>query len=113
MEIVILVVALVFELAIAVYSIVTKQRSSKIKSWTRIVMFIGFIMLSLGKVIVWEYTWGLFASLLFLLAFKEMVALLRKQAHTASQSFFYGMEIPSVSTYRSHYPRSCFTFSTV
>ncbi|KOR89283.1 alpha/beta hydrolase family protein [Paenibacillus solani] len=81
MEILILVVTLVFELAIAVYSIVTKQSRSKIKSWTRIAMFIVFMILSVGKVVVWEYTWGLFAGLLFILAFKEMVALLRNQTH--------------------------------
>lgn len=81
MEMLILIVTLVIELAIAVYSMVTKQSRHKIKSWTRIVMFIGFIMLSLGNVVVWEYTWWLFTGLLFLLAFKEMVVLLRKQTH--------------------------------
>ncbi|MBT2289084.1 dienelactone hydrolase family protein [Paenibacillus albidus] len=88
MEILILVATLVFELAIAVYSIVTKQSRNKIKSWTRIAMFIGFMMLILGKVIVWEYTWGLFAGLLFILAFKEMVALLRKHTHTPRYKAF-------------------------
>lgn len=88
MEMLILVVTLVFELAIAVYSMVTKQSRHKIKSWTRIAMFIGFIMLSLGNVVVWEYTWGLFAGLLFLLAFKEMVALLRKQTPTPRYKTF-------------------------
>ncbi|WP_432749802.1 hypothetical protein [Paenibacillus amylolyticus] len=83
MEILILVVTLVSELAIAVYSIATKQSRSKIKSWTRIAMFIGFMILSLGKVVVWEYTWGLFVSLLFILALKEMAVLLRKQKHTS------------------------------
>jgi len=88
MEILILVVTLAFELAIAVYSIITKQSRHKIKSWTRIAMFIGFIMLILGKVVVWEYTWGLFAGLLFLLAFKETVAFLRKQSHTPCYKAF-------------------------
>lgn len=88
MEMLILIVTLVFELAIAVYSMVTKQSRHKIKSWTRIAMFIGFIMLSLGNVVVWEYTWGLFAGLLFLLAFKEMVALLRKQTPTPRYKTF-------------------------
>ncbi|CQR52454.1 alpha/beta hydrolase family protein [Paenibacillus riograndensis] len=88
MEILILVVTLVFELAIAVYSIVTKQSRNKIKSWARITMFVGFMMLILGKVVVWEYTWGLFAGLLFILAFKEMIALLRKQTHTPRYKAF-------------------------
>ncbi|CAM4454037.1 alpha/beta hydrolase family protein [Paenibacillus tarimensis] len=88
MEIFILVVTLVFELAIAVYSIATKQSRSKTKSWMRIAIFIGFMILILGKIVVWEYTWGLFAGLLFILAFKEMVALLRRQTHTPRYKTF-------------------------
>jgi len=88
MEILILVVMLVFELVLAVYSIATKQNRSKIKSWMRIAIFIGFIMLILGGIVVWEYTWGLFAGLLFILAFKEMVALLRKQTHSPRYKAF-------------------------
>ncbi|SEL70758.1 Platelet-activating factor acetylhydrolase, isoform II [Paenibacillus sp. cl141a] len=88
MGILILIVMLVLELAIAVYSIATKQSDSKIKSWMRIATFIVFIMLIFGKIVVWEYTWGLFAGLLFILAFKEMVALLRKQTHTPGYKVF-------------------------
>jgi dienelactone hydrolase len=88
MEILILVVTLVFELAIAVYSIATKQSRSKIKSWTRIVIFIGFMMLIFGKVVVLDFTWGLFTGLLFILAFKEMVTLLRKQTHSSRYKAF-------------------------
>ncbi|MBD7970792.1 alpha/beta hydrolase family protein [Paenibacillus gallinarum] len=88
MEILILVVTLVFELAIAVYSIATKQSCSKIKSWMRIAIFIGFMMLILGEIVVWEYTWGLFAGLLFILTFKEIVALLGKQTHTPRYKAF-------------------------
>lgn len=88
MEILILVVTLVIELGIAVCSIATKQSCTKIKSWMRIAMFIGFMMLVLGEVAVWEYTWGLFAGLLFILAFKEMLALLRKQKQTPRYKTF-------------------------
>lgn len=88
MEILLLVVMLVIELALTVYSIATKQSRSKIKSWTRIAMFIGFMMLSLGKVIVWKFSWGLFTALLFILASKEMFALLRKQIHTPRYKAF-------------------------
>ncbi|MEF3354125.1 alpha/beta hydrolase [Paenibacillus sp. GYB006] len=88
MEILILVVTLVFELTIAAYSIATKQRRSKIKSWMRIAMFIGFMMLVLWEIVVWEYSWGLFAGLLFILAFKEIVALLRKQTRTPRYKVF-------------------------
>lgn len=88
MEILILVVMLVFELAIAVYSIATKQSRSKLKSWTRIAISIGFMILVLGKVIVWDFSWGLFAGLLFIFACKEMFALLRKQIHTPRYKAF-------------------------
>lgn len=88
MEILILVVTLVFELTIAAYSIATKQRRSKFKSWMRITMFIGFMILVLGEIVVWEYSWGLFAGLLFILAFKEMLALLRKQKQTPRYKTF-------------------------
>ncbi|WP_338539669.1 alpha/beta hydrolase family protein [Paenibacillus tundrae] len=88
MEIVILIVTLVVELAIAVYSIETKQSRSRIKSWTRIIMCIGFVMLILGGVVVWEYTWALFAGLLLLLAFKGIVTLLRKQVYIRPYKMF-------------------------
>ncbi len=78
MEMVILVVALALELVIALYSMATKQRQSKLKSWTRIAMFTGFLILILVKYVVWSYTWLLFAGLLVILAAKEMVGLLRK-----------------------------------
>lgn len=88
MEILILVVTLFIELAIAVYSIATKQSRSKIKTCMRIAIFIGFMMLILGKIVLWEYTWWLFAGLLCILAFKEMFALLRKQTQTPRYKTF-------------------------
>lgn len=77
-----LVIVLIFETAIAVYSIATKQRRSKIKSWMRIAMFITFVALVLGDVVQWHIAWGAFAALLLILAFKEAAALLRPQSHT-------------------------------
>lgn len=88
MEIVILVVTLVLELAIAGYSIATRQSRSKIKSWTRIAMVTGFMMLILGKAVVWSFTWWLYGGLLVLLAVKEMAALLRKHKHTPQYKAF-------------------------
>ncbi|WIV17278.1 alpha/beta hydrolase [Paenibacillus polygoni] len=88
METLILVGTLVIELAICVYSIATKQNRSMIKSLMRIAIFIGFMMLILGKVVVWDLTWGLFQGLLFILAFKEIVALLRKQKQTPRYKTF-------------------------
>lgn len=83
METLILVGTLVIELAICVYSIATKQNRSMIKSLMRIAIFIGFMMLILGEIVIWEYTWWLFAGLLFILALKEILALLRKQTPTS------------------------------
>ncbi|PZD94714.1 alpha/beta hydrolase [Paenibacillus sambharensis] len=88
MEILVLVVTLVCELAIAVHSIAFKQSRGKIKSWTRIAIFVGFVGLIFGKVVVWGFTWGLFTGLLFILAFKEMITLLRKQKHSSPYKVF-------------------------
>lgn len=81
-------VMLVLELAIAVYSIVTKQSRSKLKSWTRIAMLVLFLILTLGKWVVWGYTWALFTGLLVILVAKEMVALLRKPNHAPRYKAF-------------------------
>jgi len=82
MEILILVIMLVTEVAITILSIATKQSRSKLKSWIRIALFSSFVILVLSKVVIWEYTWGLFAAYLFILMLKELVTLLRKQVPT-------------------------------
>lgn len=88
MEIFILIVTLIVELSLAVYSIAAGQLRGRLKSWTRIAMFTAFVVLVLVNVIEWHIAWGLFGGLLLILAFKETVVLLRKRAHTARYNVF-------------------------
>lgn len=77
-----LLIALIFEIAFAIYSIVTKQNHRKIKNWFRLAIFIGFVILTLSSVIVWSLRWVLFAVLLFILAAKGAVSLIRNKSNT-------------------------------
>ncbi|WP_037291322.1 alpha/beta hydrolase family protein [Saccharibacillus sacchari] len=88
MELVILGVALTIELTLAVYALITRNNRSRIKSWTRISVFLGFVVLIMSKVIVWHAAWGLFAGLLLILAVKEIVILLRKRISAYPRSVF-------------------------
>lgn len=76
------------ELVLAVYAWRTRNNRSRIKSWTRIAVFLGFIVLVVSKVIVWHIAWGLFAGLLLILAVKETVILLRKRTPTSTRNVF-------------------------
>lgn len=73
-----LLIALVFEISFAVYSIVTKQNHKKLKNGMRVGLFVAFVILTLTSVIVWSLRWVLLAILLFLLAVKGTVSLIRK-----------------------------------
>ncbi|MDQ1144006.1 dienelactone hydrolase [Bacillus sp. SORGH_AS 510] len=73
-----LLIALVFEISFAVYSIVTKQNHKKLKNRIRVGLFVAFVLLTLTSVIVWSLRWVLPAILLFLLAIKGTISLVRK-----------------------------------
>jgi dienelactone hydrolase len=73
-----LLIALVFEISFAVYSIITKQNHKKLKNGMRIGLFVAFVILTLTSVIVWSLRWVLLAILLFLLAVKGTISLIRK-----------------------------------
>ncbi|MDQ0175658.1 alpha/beta hydrolase [Bacillus chungangensis] len=77
-----LLIALTFEIAFAIYCIVTKQNHKKIKNWIRIAAFIAFVILTLSSVIVWSFSWVMFAILLFILAVKGTVALIHNKTNT-------------------------------
>ncbi|MGG3449922.1 alpha/beta hydrolase family protein [Domibacillus aminovorans] len=77
-----LFIALIFEIAFAIYCMVTKENHKKIKNWIRIAVFIAFVMLTLSPVIVWSFRWVMFAILLFILAVKGTVSLIRNKANT-------------------------------
>jgi dienelactone hydrolase len=73
-----LLIALVFEISFAIYSIVTKQNHKKLKNGIRIAIFLGLVILTVSSVIVWSLRWILLAILLFLLAVKGTISLIRK-----------------------------------
>lgn len=77
MGILLLLIALIFEIGFAIYCIGTKQNHKKLKSWIRMAIFIVFVILTLSSVIVWSFRWFIFAILLFLLAVKGTISLIR------------------------------------
>lgn len=76
-----LLIALIFEIAFAIYSIVTKENHKKIKNWIRIGIFVVFVILTLSSVIVWSFRWVMLAVLLFVLAVKSTVSLIRNKTN--------------------------------
>lgn len=84
MGILLLLITLTFEIAFAIYWIVTKQNYKKLKNWIRISLFLAFVILTLSSVIVWSFRWFLLALLLFTLALKGMVSLIRNKTNTKS-----------------------------
>lgn len=79
MGILLLLIALIFEVAFAIYCVRTKQNHTKLKNWIRIGIFIVFVILTLSSVIVWSFRWFMLAILLFLLALKGTVSLIRNK----------------------------------
>ncbi|MEH7097478.1 alpha/beta hydrolase family protein [Neobacillus vireti] len=82
MGILLLLIALIFEMAFAIYCMVTKQNHKKLLNWIRIALFITFVILTLFSVIVWSFRWILLAILLFILALKGTVSLIRNKTNT-------------------------------
>ncbi len=81
MGILLLSMALIFEIAFAIYCIATKQNHKKLKNWMRIAVFIVFAILTVSSVIVWDFRWVMLAFLLFLLAVKGTVSLILKKTN--------------------------------
>ncbi|MHC0037645.1 alpha/beta hydrolase family protein [Pseudoneobacillus sp. C159] len=81
MAMILLLFALIFEIAFAVYCMFTKQNHTKIKNWIRIGVFSVFVILNLASVIIWSLRWVIVAGLLFLLAVKGAVSLIRNKAN--------------------------------
>ncbi|MGA9224841.1 MAG: alpha/beta fold hydrolase [Mesobacillus sp.] len=74
-----LLLALIFEIAFTVYSIVTKETHKKLKSWIRIGILAVFVILTLSQIIEWSFRWVMLAAFLFILALKSAVSLIRKK----------------------------------
>jgi len=81
MGILLLLMALIFEIAFAIYCIATKQNHNKIKNWIRIAVFIVFVLLTVSSVLVWSFSWVMLAILLFLLALNGTVTLILKKTN--------------------------------
>jgi len=79
MGILLLLTAVIFEIAFAIYCIATKQNHKKLKNWIRIAVFIVFAILTVSSVIVWSFSWVMLAILLFLLAVYGTVSLILKK----------------------------------
>ncbi|MFT9819723.1 alpha/beta hydrolase family protein [Lysinibacillus sp. NPDC056185] len=79
MGILLLLTAVIFEIAFAIYCIATKQNHKKLKNWIRITVFIVFVILTVSSVIVWSFCWIMLAFLLFLLAVYGTVSLILKK----------------------------------
>jgi dienelactone hydrolase len=84
----ILTIALIIEAAFSTYCLVTKSDQQKTKSYLRISVFAAFVLLSLVSVIHWNFTWFLFAALLFIWAVLGAWWLLRKQVERKSYKAF-------------------------
>ncbi|MCJ8007130.1 alpha/beta hydrolase family protein [Lederbergia wuyishanensis] len=76
-----LCIVLILEIAFAIYCIVTKQNHKKLKNWSRIAIFIAFVILTLSPVIVWSFRWVMIAILLFILAIKSTISLICNKAN--------------------------------
>ena len=81
MGILLLLMAVIFEIAFAIYCIATKQNHNKIKNWIRIAVFIVFVLLTVSSVLVWNFSWVMLAILLFLLALNGTVTLILKKTN--------------------------------
>ncbi|KOP78503.1 acetylhydrolase [Lysinibacillus sp. FJAT-14745] len=81
MGILLLLIALIFEIVFAIYCIATKQNHNKIKNWIRIAVFIVFVIFTVSSVIVWSFRWVMLAILLFLLAIIGTVSLILKKSN--------------------------------
>ncbi|GIP22138.1 alpha/beta hydrolase [Paenibacillus sp. J22TS3] len=72
--------ALIIEIALAAWCIITKQNHKRFKGWLRVAEFLIFGLLILSAIIVWSFRWVLPAVLLLVLAIPAVVSLLRKSA---------------------------------
>lgn len=78
MGIIILTVALVIEIAFAIYCIVTRSNQEKLKNIIRIGAFAFFVLLTLISIIQWSFRWYGLGILLFIWAVLGVSGLIRK-----------------------------------
>jgi dienelactone hydrolase len=76
----VLLLALIFEIAFAAWSILTKSRQVKVRSYVRIGALAAFVVCTLAAIVQWGLRWYLLALLLFVWAALGAWTLLRKPA---------------------------------
>jgi dienelactone hydrolase len=74
--IILLIVAGVVEVALAVYSMITRSNQKRLRNWVRISSFIAFVVLV--TIMKWSLRWDLLAALLFIMAILSIISLIRK-----------------------------------
>ncbi len=76
---IILTLAIVVEIAFAVYCFVTKARQDRLKSYIAVGAFATFILFALISVIQWSFRWYLLGGLLLIWAVLGTIRLVRKK----------------------------------
>lgn len=79
MGMLILFIAIILEIVLAIYCIVTKKTNKTLRNWVRVAVFIAFIMLVFLSVIVWSFRWVLLGAVLCILAVIGAVGLFRSK----------------------------------
>jgi dienelactone hydrolase len=77
---IILLIALVIEVAFAAYCIFTKSSQSRVKSFIRIGALAAFILITLAAAIQWSFRWYALAALLTVWAMLGALTLVRRKA---------------------------------
>jgi dienelactone hydrolase len=80
MGIMILILALFFEVAFAIYCMITKSNWEKIRGFIRIGALIAFVLFTLVSIIQWSARWYALAALLFIWAVLGIWTLVGKKA---------------------------------
>lgn len=79
MAILIIIIALIFEIAFMAYCIKSKDNQNKARGWVRIAAFIIFVGIILTPIIEWSFRWYFLAALLSILAVISGVRLFTKK----------------------------------
>lgn len=79
MGLIVLFIALIIEVAFAIYCITSKSNQKKTKSLIHIGAFASFVLFTLISVIEWSFRWKLLAALLLTLAIISSISLIRNR----------------------------------
>lgn len=79
MGILIIIIALIFEVAFIAYCIKTSDNQNKVRSWIRVLAFFTFIGFIQTTIIDWSFQWYLLGALLFIFAIIGGIRLVTKK----------------------------------